>query len=275
LVLVDESGAPDSEQEPDAPKDPGAPASAEAAEAVEASAVVPVSGRAEDAQDAATADSKPELEAAGKPVEKKLEVVHARQDERLADQKKVKPAKSDPGGKRAPVSDDLIGDLFEKMHDLHFMTDVVSGAEFILTVVKKKLPCKVALVHVFDINSKNFVVVRQHGVNAKALLFQTPDKDPIVQRVMRKAGSSNLHGVATNREFSEGRWQQGGVTPNSVLVGPVKQGGRYLGLIELANPPGEPGFAEVEANALDYICEQFAEFLANRPIVLDADVILR
>jgi GAF domain-containing protein len=58
------------------------------------------------------------------------------------------------------------------------------------------------------------------------------------------------------------------------LSGPVRQGGRYLGLIELANPSGGDPYHESEANALDYICEQFAEFLVNRPIVLDADVIL-
>ncbi|MEO7034662.1 MAG: hypothetical protein ABI548_12205 [Polyangiaceae bacterium] len=61
--------------------------------------------------------------------------------------------------------------------------------------------------------------------------------------------------------------------PNpTALCGPVKQGGRYLGLTELVNPVGDTPFHQSELNALDYICEQFAEFLSNKPIVLSADV---
>lgn len=57
-------------------------------------------------------------------------------------------------------------------------------------------------------------------------------------------------------------------------VGAVQLGGRYLGAVELLNPPGGEPFTENEANALDYICEQLAEFLASRPIVLDRDVVV-
>ena len=60
----------------------------------------------------------------------------------------------------------------------------------------------------------------------------------------------------------------------AVLSGPVSQGGRYLGMLELANPEGGDPWHVNEANALDYICEQFAEFLAGRPIVVDADVVI-
>jgi hypothetical protein len=28
-------------------------------------------------------------------------------------------------------------------------------------------------------------------------------------------------------------------------------------------------------NALEYVCEQFAEFVASRPLVLDEDIVLR
>jgi hypothetical protein len=46
-------------------------------------------------------------------------------------------------------------------------------------------------------------------------------------------------------------------------------------LVEVANPLGDAPFHQTEQNAIDYVCEQFAQFLVNRPIVLDADVILR
>jgi hypothetical protein len=33
-------------------------------------------------------------------------------------------------------------------------------------------------------------------------------------------------------------------------------------------------FGQVDENALEYICGQFGEFIASRPLVLDADVVL-
>lgn len=198
-------------------------------------------------------------------------------DEVLPLQKK-KARDSRPSLKRTgdPSSDDLILDLFERMHELHFMADVVNGSEFVLRVVKHTLPSAFVLIHVFDINTKNFVVVRQLGGNGeKLLMFQTPDTDPLVRKVMRASRTLNVPEADAANELGDGRWKVAGVPIGPLLVGPVKQGGRYLGMIEIGNPTGAKAFADTEANALDYICEQFAEFLTNRPIVLDADVILK
>ena len=64
------------------------------------------------------------------------------------------------------------------------------------------------------------------------------------------------------------------MTSDVALCGPVKEGGRYLGMIELANPVGDTPFHDGEVNAIDYICEQFADFVASRPIVLDDDAVI-
>jgi GAF domain-containing protein len=80
--------------------------------------------------------------------------------------------------------------------------------------------------------------------------------------------------AASDPRFNGPRWQAVGVAPKAALCGAVRQGGRYLGLIELVNPAGDTPFHSSELNALDYICEQFAEFLSNRPIIVAADVIL-
>ena len=70
------------------------------------------------------------------------------------------------------------------------------------------------------------------------------------------------------------RWPALGVAPRAALCGAVQQAGRYLGLIELVNPLDDTPFHASELNALDYICQQFAEFLSKKPIVLTADVVL-
>jgi GAF domain-containing protein len=106
------------------------------------------------------------------------------------------------------------------------------------------------------------------------LLSRTPDKDPLVDRVMRSHGAIRVNRAEDDAHFQGGRWTVGDEPPHHALCCAVRQGGRYLGLIELADPPGGRAFKLGEANALEYICEQFAEFIANRPVVIDPDVVL-
>jgi GAF domain-containing protein len=177
---------------------------------------------------------------------------------------------------RRRAGEDLIGELFETMHDLHFMSGVGDGAEFMMAAVDSIVPCEGVLIHVFDINTRQFVVVRAKGPGTmQVLLHRTPDTDPFFAAVMRRPGAVAIHDVDKDPRVLGARWEALGVKPTRALCGPVRQGGRYLGLLEVVNPLGEAPFHQTEQNALDYVCEQFAQFLVNRPIVLDADVILR
>jgi len=184
------------------------------------------------------------------------------------------PPSSGASRRRAP-GEDLIGDLFERMHELAFMADLVSGAEFVLHVLRELIPCDGILVHVFDLGKREFVVVRAHGPNARgALLHRTADNEPLVRGVMSRRGALILDGAPTSTPPVSSSLSKLGIQPTAVLCGAARLGGRYLGLIELANPAGGQPFHEGEANALDYVCEQFAEFVASRPVVLDADVVV-
>ncbi len=178
-------------------------------------------------------------------------------------------------GRRRAAGEDLISELFDFMHELHFQRDFAAGAEFVLSVLNEMLPCEGVLIHVFDINTGHFVVVRAKGPNASAVLLQRlPDQDPFVKAVMRSPQSVSVPNAAQDARFQGVRWQTVGVVPKAALAGAVQQGGRYLGLIELVNPLGDAPFHAAELNALDYICAQFAEFLSKKPLVLAADVVL-
>jgi hypothetical protein len=175
---------------------------------------------------------------------------------------------------RRRAGEDLISELFESMHELHFARDIPGGADFVLGVLQQVLPCEAIVIQVFDINTRNFVVVRGRGGGAeRAVLHRTPDSDSLTSEIMRRDRSRTYRPDGDAR-FSSGRWGAIGLPLREVLCGPVRQGGRYLGMIELANPQGGAPFHETEINALDYICEQFADFVASRPVVLDPDVIL-
>jgi hypothetical protein len=176
--------------------------------------------------------------------------------------------------KRRRASDDLIGELFEKMHELHFSPDMVTGVEFVLGVLNATLPSEGIVVHVYDINTRQFVIVRALGPSPQSvILHRTPDSEALFKKGMRSPRCLRTPNAKSETAYEDGRFSLLGVAPTSALFGPVSLGGRYLGALELLNPPGNEPFTENEANALDYICEQFAEFLASRPIILDPDVV--
>lgn len=184
---------------------------------------------------------------------------------------------SSPGitSRKKRVSEDLIGELFEQMHQLHFMPDMVAGAEYVLGVILRVMPSEGILIHVFDINTRQFVVVRASGPNARGvLLHRTPDTFKLFRDVFRRSSAAVVADASADANFHGGRWERLGVTVKSALCGAVKQGGRYLGVIELANAAGGAPFQVSEVNALDYICGQFADFVASKPLVIDDDAVL-
>ncbi|HYO92889.1 MAG TPA: hypothetical protein VER33_00180 [Polyangiaceae bacterium] len=175
---------------------------------------------------------------------------------------------------RRRAGEDLIGELFELMHELHFARDIAIGSDFLQGVLAEVLPSEVSFIQVFDINTRCFVVVRARGAGAeRALMHRTPDKDPLTREIMRADGA-RARSAQGDPRYLQGRWSHVTVPVTQVLSGSVRQGGRYLGSIELANPLGGAPFHQTEINAFDYICKQFADFVASRPVVLDEDVVL-
>jgi hypothetical protein len=186
-----------------------------------------------------------------------------------------RPGTGPQAGRRRGSSEDLIGELFEQVHSLHFAPDIVSGAEYVLNVMLRVMPSEGAIVHVFDINTRQFVVVRAAGPNSRnVLLYRTPDTYRLFRSLFRKPRALAVADASEDLSFQSDRWERLGVRVKSALAGAVKHGGRYLGVIELANPAGGGVYHETEVNALDYICGQFADFVASRPIVIDEDAVL-
>ncbi|MCS6901072.1 MAG: hypothetical protein NZX77_15035 [Polyangiaceae bacterium] len=168
--------------------------------------------------------------------------------------------------------DDLLSDLFEAMHDIHFQPGVLEGAHFVLSLAVEKIPCQVAICHLFDINRREFVITHVLGDCRKDLLLRrTSEKEPLIQQVMRRRWAVVLQGG--DERLGGERWKRLGQPVVSAVVAPVVLGGRFLGLLELVNPVDREPFAEGDSYALAYIGEQFAEFLGQRGLMLDPEAI--
>jgi GAF domain-containing protein len=178
-------------------------------------------------------------------------------------------APSQPRGRMH--GDELIADLFEAMHDLHFVRDAVDGGAFCLGLAHEKIPCRAGIVHLYDIDRREFLVTSTRGAGADALLLRRlPESDPVLSAAMRKRMAIVYSDASQSDAPGLERFQSlGGV--KSLVVAPVMQAGRFLGAIELVDPlDGEP-FADDEGPAISYIAEQFAEFVATRGVVTDPD----
>jgi GAF domain-containing protein len=164
--------------------------------------------------------------------------------------------------------DELISALFESMHDLHFLRDALDGAQFCLALATKALPARVALLHFFDLEKREWVIASTRGDEARVLLTTScaEGDDVLVEatRARRALVLENASQATADRYVRLGGCR-------SLVAAPIMQAGRALGAIELIDPLDGRPFTQDEGNAMTYIAEQFAEYLGSRGIVLDRE----
>jgi GAF domain-containing protein len=167
--------------------------------------------------------------------------------------------------------EDLIADLFESMHDLHFLRDAIEGGEFCLSLAMEKLPSQAGIVHLYDIDKREFLVTSTRGAGTSGLLMRRhPENEPLLLAAMNRRRAIVLADATVAPAAAVDRYTAVGGA-RSLIIAPVMQYGRFLGAIEIMNPLDGQPFTEAEGNALNYIAEQFAEFLASHGIVTDPE----
>ena len=160
-----------------------------------------------------------------------------------------------------------MADIFEAMHDLHFLRDALEGADFVLDLLRDKLPSKAMIVHLYDINQKTFVVVKARVPGTGVVGMREREGDGLLTSAAR-TGKGVLLDTASDQRWSKERFQAAGHEPRSLMIAPVRQGQRYLGAIEVADHVDGQPFSETELYGVTYIAEQFGEFVAERGVKL-------
>jgi hypothetical protein len=205
--------------------------------------------------------------APAEPAPAKVEARKAARAEKPGDAAAPKPA----APKKRLVGDELLAELFEAAGELHFARDTLDGADTVLRVTLEKLPSEVGLVSLFDMNKREFVVVRQVGGPRSALLERQPEKAPTASAAMRKRHAVVVSDPAGLGAAMDSRFRAIGVELTSLVCAPIELNGRYLGLIELANPTDGRPYDEADGNALTYVAQQFAELVAARGVIVDPE----
>jgi hypothetical protein len=177
-----------------------------------------------------------------------------------------------PNAKGRLRGDELIADLFESMHDLQFLRDAIEGADFCLTLALEKMPSRGGIVHLYDIDRREYVITCAGGIGGETLLLKrSAENDPILSQAMRKRRSLVFSDAKASGDVQlTARYTALGGA-ESLVVAPVALGGRFLGAIELLNPIDNVPFTDDDGHALSYIAEQLASFVGSRGIILDRD----
>jgi hypothetical protein len=171
------------------------------------------------------------------------------------------------------TGDELVTALFEAMHELHFLRDAIEGAEFCLGLALETLPSRAAIVHLYDIDKREFVVASASGKGTEKLLNKRhPESEPMLASAMRRRRAIVVADASKESDALTERFETLGGA-KSLIIAPVMQSGRFLGVIEMINPLDGAPFTENEGAAVSYIAEQYAEFVATRGVVTDAEAI--
>ena len=84
--------------------------------------------------------------------------------------------------------EDLIADLFEAMHDLHFVRDAIEGGEFCLALAMEKLPSQRR--HRAPVRHRQARVPRhehaRRGHEQALLMRRHPENEPLLLAAMNK-----------------------------------------------------------------------------------------
>lgn len=178
-------------------------------------------------------------------------------------------------GDKRVAGEDLIAQLFEEMHALHFLGDALEGGHFCLAVAMEKLPARGAYLHLYDIDKREFVLVCTRGAGTETvLLSRTGEGDSLLAGAMRKRRALVVNGEADDPGMGASRFAPLGGAKRAI-VSPVMQAGRFLGAIEIVNPIDGAPWSELDGNAISYMAEQYAEFVAARGVVLEPEKVSR
>lgn len=185
------------------------------------------------------------------------------------------PPESAPATSTRLSRDELIDDLFEAIPGLLLCEDAFLGAEFIVELALRELGCSIALVHLYDINRREFVVAAA-GFSGTA--WETPpdldrlreaESDPLLAEAMRSDDAIVVRDASSDRRAIGRRWLRLERLPRTIVCFGVRLAGRYLGAIELVDPLDDGPFTESDAYAIAYLGQHFADFLAARGILVD------
>jgi GAF domain-containing protein len=156
-----------------------------------------------------------------------------------------------------------MGLSFERMNELSYLPDLATGADFLINTLEEFLPCSGIALHLLDLERREFVVFKALGPRAPEMVGnRQPQADSLLGASVQLGRAVRIEGIARKR-----LWSALGLDVAYGMCSPLQQRGRVLGAVELGRLRSEGEFSDGQLKTLQFICEQFAEFVAEHPFV--------
>jgi hypothetical protein len=158
---------------------------------------------------------------------------------------------------------DLIGTIFDSVHDVHFAPTLLDGADLLCDIAYRNIPCNGAFIFLHDMNTAGWILAAGAGEGAARLFGERlPAGDPLLARIGQRGVGLRVSGEACVHTLNAG------ARPGHALLASAAVGGRLYGVIELVVAAGGEPFTDEQEHALAYLAEQFATFAASRGILI-------
>jgi hypothetical protein len=140
------------------------------------------------------------------------------------------------------------------------------------------VPCRLGYVHFFDVERRQYLLVKIHGVASDGLVLQAaPAQDVVLSRAARERKGVLLDESALSSVALPARYDVGpsGQRVRSVVAAAVSLGARPLAVFECVDPLDGKPFVPGDLEALSYVAEQFGAFVSSHGLVFDKRAIAR
>jgi GAF domain-containing protein len=178
-----------------------------------------------------------------------------------------------PSSQRVPAGDELMDALFERMHELSSVLTIAAATDYVLGMLGEHIACDGVIVSGLDPATDELVVMRASGPRGRELIgrrwpLDVPPRGP----ALRQGETLELRPADLAR--SPGPWRLLDAVPMHAVVAPVLRQERLLGAIELCRNGEKGPFSAGQADALELVCQQLAEFIGDRSLDLARDSLL-
>lgn len=166
------------------------------------------------------------------------------------------------------VSENILEDIFLEIQAIHednmAMEDVVN---FVMDMAIEKVPCESGAVLFADVNGLELYFATARGPKAKEVMtYRVPMGQGIVGFCAREGVSLAISDAEKDPRFHKSISTALSYPVNTVVCVPIQYEGRVYGCLELLNKNDASVFSSNEVNALNYIGNQFAQYI-NRLIM--------
>lgn len=169
-----------------------------------------------------------------------------------------------PSSQRVLAGEELMGALFERLHELGEAPGLAAGAECVLVALAEHVPCDGALAHRLDLGRGELEVIAAFGPNQRDVIGRrTPLAASAYEQALRQREPLELAPAEVRRR--PGPWRALGVVPWHAIVSLVQAEGEAVGIVELCRGAGRGPFNPGQISALVYASEQLAEVAVRAP----------